>query len=75
MLIAWSNFGNYSPGISDRGRAHGNPFALTNYTAATVAVETKATRFKISVRHTHPGGVSLVGLTIFRATGLPPRAS
>ena len=46
----------------------------SNYTPATIAVETTATRFKVSVRHTYGGGTSAcAGVAIFRATGVARR--
>ena len=44
----------------------------SNYTPATIAVETTATRFKVSVRHTSGGYYTYAGLAIFRATGVAP---
>ena len=42
----------------------------SNYTPATIAVETTATRFKVSVRHTF--SYSDAGVAVFRATGVAP---
>ena len=38
--------------------------------AATITVETTATRFKVSVRHTF--SFNSAGVAIFRATGVAP---
>ena len=40
-LIAWNNYGTHSGGSKP-----------SNYTLATIAVETTATRFKVCIRHT-----------------------
>ena len=60
-LLAWKHYGTYS----------GSWAKPSNYTPATIAVETTATRFKVSVRHTFSFN-SAAGLTIFRATGVAP---
>ena len=60
-LIAWNNYGTRSGDSS-------NP---SNHTPATIAVETTATRFKVSVRHTFRFRCT-AGLAIFRATGVAP---
>ena len=59
-LIAWKHYGTYS----------GNWSKPSNYTPATIAVETTATRFKVSVRHTR--SFNSAGVAIFRATGVVP---
>ena len=59
-LVAWKHFGMYS-GIGF--------FMLRKYTPATIAVETTATRFKVSVRHTVSFNDS-TGVAIFRPTGV-----
>jgi hypothetical protein len=41
-LVAWKHYGTHS----------GSGFKPSAYTPATIAVETMATRFKVSVRHT-----------------------
>ena len=46
-------------------------FKPSGYTPTTIAVETTATRFKVSVRHTF-GFNATTGLAIFRATGVAP---
>jgi hypothetical protein len=61
-LIAWNNYGTRSGDSS-------NP---SNHTPATIAVETTATRFKVSVRHTSGESNWAAGLVIFRATGVAP---
>ena len=62
-LLAWNNYGTFS-GFSDYRKP-------SNYTPATIAVETTATRFKVSVRHTY-GFKSAVGVAIFHTTGVAP---
>ena len=59
-LVAWKHYGTHSGG-----------YKPSNYTPATIAVETTAIRFKVSVRHTHRFNFN-AGLTIFRATGVAP---
>ena len=61
-LIAWKHYGTCSGGSKP-----------SNYTPATIAVETTAMRFKVSVRHTF-GFKMNAGLAIFRATGATPRS-
>ena len=61
-LIAWDHYGTFS-GVGDG-------YKPSNYTPATIAVETTATRFKVSVRHTR--SYSAAGLAIFHATGVAP---
>ena len=58
-LVAWKHYGTHSGG-----------YKPSNYTPATIAVETTATRFKVSVRHAC--GYSYAGLAIFRAMGVAP---
>ena len=60
-LIAWNQFGTYS----------GDYSKLSDYTPVTIAVETTATRFKVSVRHT-VGYMYNAGVVLFRATGVAP---
>ena len=60
-LVAWKHYGTRS----------GYGFGTRNYFPATIAVETTATRFKVSVRHTDTQG-NIPGLAIFRATGVAP---
>ena len=60
-LIAWKHYGTRSGG-----------YKPSDYTPATIAVETTATRFKVSVRHTSGGYYNDAGLAIFRATGVAP---
>ena len=60
-LIAWKHYGTCS-GMGDEP---------SDYTPATIAVETTATRFKVSIRHAVLGDTS-AGLAIFRATGVAP---
>jgi len=62
-LIAWKHYGTHS------GRDYRKP---SNYSPATIAVETTATRFKVSVRHTDVCDYTCVGVAIFRATGVAP---
>ena len=60
-LLAWNHYGTHS----------GEVWKPSDYTPATIAVETTATRFKVSVRHTF--GINITaGLAIFRATGIAP---
>jgi hypothetical protein len=59
-LVAWKHYGTCSG-------YDGKP---SNYTPATIAVETTATRFKVSVRHTF--SYNSAGVAIFRATGVAP---
>jgi len=59
-LVAWNNYGTFS----------GVGFKPSNYTPATIAVKTTATRFKVSVRHTF--SYSDAGVAVFRATGVAP---
>ena len=61
-LVAWKHYGTCSGGSKP-----------SNYTPATIAVETTAMRFKVSVRHTF-GFKMNAGLAIFRATGATPRS-
>ena len=60
-LIAWNHYGTQQGGSTSRA----------DYTPATIAVETTATRFKVSVRHTFALNTD-AGLAIFRATGVAP---
>ena len=60
-LVAWKHYGTYS----------GNWSKPSNYTPATIAVETTATRFKVSVRRTDSSYCN-AGVTIFRAAGVAP---
>ena len=60
-LLPWNHYGTLS----------GVTYKPSEHTPVTIAVETTATRFKVSVRHTfsssqHPG------VAIFRATGAAP---
>ena len=64
-LIAWNK--KYGT-VSSRGTYSLTP---SSYTPATIAVETTATRFKVSVRHTS-GYSACTGVAIFRATGVAP---
>ena len=59
MLAAWQHYGTRSGG-----------YTPSDYTPATIAVETTATRFKVSVRHTY--FAYFAGVAIFRATGVAP---
>ena len=59
-LLPWNHYGTSSG-------CHSVPS-----TPATIAVETTATRFKVSVRHTHHGIGAYPGVAIFRATGVAP---
>ena len=62
-LIAWKHYGTCS-GMGDEP---------SDYTPATIAVETTATRFKVSVRHTRSfNNGACTGIAIFRATGVAP---
>ena len=58
-LVAWKHYGTHS----------GSWAKPSNYTPATIAVETTATRFKISVRHTTDWCDVFTGLAVFRVTG------
>ena len=58
-LVAWKNYGTHS----------GDYNKPSNYTPATIAVETTATRFKVSVRRQH---APYTGLAIFRVMGVAP---
>ena len=60
-LITWNSYGTCSGGGHE----------LSDYTPATIAVETTATRFKVSVRHTCSYN-NFAGVAIFRATGIAP---
>ena len=60
-LVAWKHYGTCS----------GYDGKLSSHTPATIAVETTAMRFKVSVRHTY-GSKSAVGVAIFRTTGVAP---
>jgi len=60
-LVVWSDFGTFS----------GDYSKPSYYTPATIAVETTATRFKVSVRQTY-GANYYAGVAIFRATGVAP---
>ena len=57
-LVAWCYLGVRS-----------EDFKPSNYTPVTIAVETTATRFKISVRHTTDWCDVFTGLAVFRVTG------
>ena len=62
-LVAWNSYGT----CTDIWEPH----MAISYTPVTIAVETTATRFKVSVRHT--GGSAYnddAGVVIFRATGV-----
>ena len=59
-LVAWKHYGTCSGGAKP-----------SDYTPATIAVETTATRFKVSVRHTFSYG-TFAGVGIFRARGVAP---
>ena len=61
-LIAWKHYGTHS------GTDYRKP---SNYSPATIAVETTATRFKVSVRHAFSYN-AYTGLGIFRAVGVAP---
>ena len=61
-LLAWNHYGTHS----------GEVWKPSDYTSATIAVETTATRFKVSVRHTSGESNWAAGLVIFRATGVAP---
>ena len=63
-LIEWDQCGTRSGGYS-------NPLG-SDYTPATIAVETTATRFKVSVRHTHRFHNTFAGVAIFHTTGVAP---
>ena len=58
-LVAWYHYGTCSGSKP------------SDYTPATIAVETTATRFKVSVRHT-VGFNDSTGVAIFRPTGVAP---
>ena len=61
-LIAWKHYGTCSGGAKP-----------SDYTPATIAVETTATRFKVSVRHiSFRFHNTFAGVAIFRATGVAP---
>ena len=60
-LIVWNHYGRFC----------GDWRKPSEHTPATIAVETTATRFKVSVRHTF-GFNATTGLAIFRATGVAP---
>ena len=62
-LVAWKHYGTCS----------GYDGKLSSHTPATIAVETTAMRFKVSVRHTFGFNMN-AGLAIFRATGATPRS-
>ena len=64
MLITWKHYGTHS-------EFSGGSYEPSDYTPATIAVETTATRFKVSIRHAVLGDTS-AGLAIFRATGVAP---
>ena len=64
-LVAWKHYGTTLNGNWLQPKP-------SNYIPATIAVETTATRFKVSVRHTHSYGTSNAGVAIFRATGVAP---
>jgi len=66
MLIVWNDYGTFSGGFfSDKP---------SDYTPATIAMETTATRFKVSVRQTYISNNTnnSPGVAIFRATGVAP---
>ena len=60
-LITWNSYGTCSGGGHE----------LSDYTPATIAVETTASRFKVSVRHIVEVNAT-AGVSIFRATGAAP---
>ena len=60
-LILWNHYGTLC----------GDYDKPSDYTPATIAVETTATRFKVSVRQTL-GYNDIAGLAIFRAAGIAP---
>jgi len=62
-LIEWNHYGTLGGGAHKPGYCS---FPLP----ATIAVETTATRFKVSVRHTF--SYNSAGVAIFRATGVAP---
>ena len=62
-LVTWNHYGTHS------GVYNGKP---SNYNPATIEVETTATRFRVSVRHTYTGANVFAGVAIFRATGVAP---
>ena len=62
-LIEWDQCGTRSGGYY-------KPLG-SDYTPATIAVETTATRFRVSVRHTWSYN-AFAGVAIFRATGVAP---
>ena len=60
---------------SSRGANYGTcsgGYEPSDYTPATIAVETTATRFKVSVRHTIRSHNDIAGVAIFRAMGFAP---
>ena len=59
-LVAWKHYGTRRSG-----------FKPSDYTPATIAVETTTTRLKVSVRHTFAMNTG-TGVAIFRATGVAP---
>ena len=58
-------------GKRDYGTCSGMGDEPSDDTTATIAVETTATRFKVSVRHTR-SGFTCTGVNILRATGVAP---
>ena len=62
-LLAWNHYGTHSGGDWT--------WTPSDYTPATIAVQTTATRFKVSVRQ-KTTYLALAGLAIFRATGAAP---
>ena len=60
-LVAWNHYGTRS-GRGDKP---------SGYTPATIVVETTATRFKVSVRHTFRFDIT-AGIAIFRTMGVAP---
>jgi len=60
-LLAWNHPGTLS----------GTYYKPSDYTPATIAVETTATRFNVSVRYTF-SGYGCTGIGIIRATGVVP---
>ena len=62
-LVAWKHYGTRSGGYY-------KPLG-SDYTPATIAVETTATRFRVSARHTCSYSAN-AGVAIFHATGVAP---
>ena len=70
-LVAWKHYGTHNRSYTTQhSRSYNTP---SNYTPATIAVETTATRFKVSVHHTYDALQGYyTGVAIFRATGAAP---